>query len=896
MTALKNTGSISRVNHSGSFCGLVLAAMLLAPFLAARPAMANDDIFPPSPAAKSFINFDGRGFIINGQRTFLASGSLHYARVPRELWRDRLLRMKRAGFNTVQTYAFWNYHEAREGEWNFSGDHDFDAFLKAVKEVGMYAVVRPGPYVCAEWDSGGYPVWLRFKPDLLVRSDNPAYEAASDDWYDHIMPIIAANQINRGGAVIMVQLENEYKNGWGTDMPNPYFAHLQKKALSLGLEVPYFFSGLHHASDPTAPSSTNKLWTQPFTSAGRTSPWYSTEFWAGWFDLYGPVAPAKLRTIDRAAWKMIAFGGNGFNDYMLHGGSNFESYNSDEDTNSYDYGAAIGQAGDLRPMYYDFKRAVMFAHSFQTVLEDSDNATPEYASSAAGVTVSARKGPAGTLLFLDNSSNAPVSTQIKVGPITYPAKAPITIAAGAIVPVVADFVMDANVRMQWVSRVLGIVDQGKTTTIVIYAPVGETVEAHFITPAGASANSPGKLFVGTGGKEISLVTPAEEGSPQAYEFTCAGRAYRILVETREMADRTWFVEAGGKNFVVSGPKYVGDVTAGGAGLNLDIETPVDDKEATTPTTIFGETAAPTVAVQTSPRKAGAFDAPALSAWQWRSGIAEAAPGFDDSKWLHSETPLQMGADGDPGANAWYRAVVKVPSPGPYTVNFSDVGDWAEVFVNGHPAAATPFKPRLQNAVPATMTLDLAAGDNQIAVFTSHAGRPKLYGYYAAINAIDSKGLMGTVTLSGKGTGGTGRIALDVDRNITGWSMKGGLGNPQTENDSAWQALPAEKEITPASWYRAEFNATPPSGGGAHPIYRLSTAGMSRGFVWLNGHNLGRSPEKLKVDGIYLPECWLAAGKNTIVMFDDEGKSPAGVHLVVEALTSRDDEKLTAKMP
>src|SRR5579862_1281179 len=146
---------------------LLLLCMVAFPLL----AFADDGIFPPASVAKPFIDFDGRGFLINGKRTFLASGSIHYCRVPRALWRDRLLRIKRAGFNTVQTYAFWNYHEPQERKWNFSGDHDFEAFLKLVKEMGLYAVVRPGPYVCAEWDSGGFPVWLRFKPGVRLRED-----------------------------------------------------------------------------------------------------------------------------------------------------------------------------------------------------------------------------------------------------------------------------------------------------------------------------------------------------------------------------------------------------------------------------------------------------------------------------------------------------------------------------------------------------------------------------------------------------------------------------------------------------------------------------------------------------------------------------------------------------
>ena len=136
----------------------------------------NDHIFAPALAAKTSIEFDNRGFIIKGKRTFIVSAGLEYARIPHELWADRLLRLKRAGFNCIEIYTIWNFHEEHEGIFNFSGDHDLDAFLKLVKQLDLYAIVRVGPYYCAEWDSGGYPLWLHFKDNLLLRQPNTAFQ------------------------------------------------------------------------------------------------------------------------------------------------------------------------------------------------------------------------------------------------------------------------------------------------------------------------------------------------------------------------------------------------------------------------------------------------------------------------------------------------------------------------------------------------------------------------------------------------------------------------------------------------------------------------------------------------------------------------------------------------
>jgi beta-galactosidase len=239
---------------------------------------------------------------------------MHYSRVPHELWRDRLIRMKRAGYNVVQTYAFWNYHEPREGEWDFSGDHDIEAFLKLIHELGMYAVVRVGPYVNAEWDSGGLPVWLRFKPWMAIDTENQAYYQAMDTWYEKIFGIVARNDVAHGGSVILVQLTNEDPRGAGTDLPAGFFTHLRDTAIRDGLEVPYFFSGVNHGDAPVGAS--------PIDVTRRKSPWFSSEFWTGWFNMYRPDAPHATKLV-RSTWQTIAVGGTGYAHYMMVGGTNF---------------------------------------------------------------------------------------------------------------------------------------------------------------------------------------------------------------------------------------------------------------------------------------------------------------------------------------------------------------------------------------------------------------------------------------------------------------------------------------------------------------------------------------------------------------------------------------------
>jgi beta-galactosidase len=318
-------------------------------------AFGPDDVgmFPPTVPARPYINFDGRGFIIHGRRIFIASGSMHYARVPRALWAGRLLKMKRAGFNTVETYIFWSYQEPRAGQFDFKGRHNLAAFLNLVHKLGLYAILRVGPYCDGEWSQGGWPVWLRFIPGLAVRRADKPFLNAVNGYFNKLLPIVAAHQINHGGAVIMVQLENEDSQGWGNVIPNGYYKFLYAKARAMGIDVPMFFSGMHHG--------TNAAGAGPWSTRHRTCPWLTTEMHTGWFNLYRTHPPWLSRLTHQAMWQVIAYGGNGYDAYLAVGGTTPSFYVNGPVGPSYDFCAPIGQAGDLRPLYYIYKTANYFA-------------------------------------------------------------------------------------------------------------------------------------------------------------------------------------------------------------------------------------------------------------------------------------------------------------------------------------------------------------------------------------------------------------------------------------------------------------------------------------------------------------------------------------------------------
>lgn len=332
--------------------GLLLAAALL-----------RTEAAPP---ARSFqIDFERDCFRKDGAPFRYVSGSVHYARVPRPAWRDRLLRLYMAGLNAVQVYVPWNYHEPQPGVYDFSGDRDVEAFLDLAAELGLLVILRPGPYICAEWEMGGLPAWLLWKADIILRSSDPAYLAAVDAWLHVLLPKIKPRLYQHGGNIISVQVENEYGSYYACDLG--YLQHLLGtfRAL-LGPEVLLFttdgaqveelrcgtLQGLYATIDFGPDSNV----TEAFDAQRHVEPMgplVNSEYYTGWLDYWGgPHASTSATLVAQGLADMLQLGAN-VNMYMFHGGTNF-AYWSGADfkdqykpvTTSYDYDAPLSEAGD----------------------------------------------------------------------------------------------------------------------------------------------------------------------------------------------------------------------------------------------------------------------------------------------------------------------------------------------------------------------------------------------------------------------------------------------------------------------------------------------------------------------------------------------------------------------
>ncbi|WP_114853412.1 beta-galactosidase family protein [Brachybacterium sp. YJGR34] len=313
------------------------------------------------------------GFLRAGEPHLVISGALHYFRVHPEQWRDRLRRLVVMGCNTVETYVAWNVHQPSPETVDFTGIADLGRFLDLAAEEGLDAIVRPGPYICAEWENGGFPGWILADRSLRLRNRNPAYLRLVDAWFDQLIPVIAERQAGRGGTVVMVQVENEY-GSYGDD--TAYLAHLRDGLIARGIEELLVTSDGPGRQWLTGGTVEGALGTVNFGS--RTlevlamareelpdQPQMCMEFWNGWFDHWGEEH--HERTGEHAASELADMLSRrmSVNVYMAHGGTNFglrAGANHDgalqPTTTSYDYDAPIAENGALTPKFRAFREVI----------------------------------------------------------------------------------------------------------------------------------------------------------------------------------------------------------------------------------------------------------------------------------------------------------------------------------------------------------------------------------------------------------------------------------------------------------------------------------------------------------------------------------------------------------
>ncbi len=327
-----------------------------------------------SPGTAHTFGIQGDQFVLDGKPFQIISGEMHYARIPREYWRDRLQKARAMGLNTVSTYVFWNAHEPRPGVYDFSGSLDVSAFVRMAQQEGLYVILRPGPYSCAEWDLGGFPAWLFIDSNTVLRSTDEKFLGPAERWLKRLGQELAPLQLTRGGPILAVQVENEY-GSFGND--KVYMKRILNALKNAGFTDTLLFTAdggdeLAAGALPDVHAAVNfgpgeakndipKL--QKFRPGG---PVLNAEYWDGWFDHWGEQHHGTNATQQAEEIDWMLSQGYSINLYMFHGGTSFgfmsganwDHKNYEPDVTSYDYDSPVSESGALTKKYSSFREVI----------------------------------------------------------------------------------------------------------------------------------------------------------------------------------------------------------------------------------------------------------------------------------------------------------------------------------------------------------------------------------------------------------------------------------------------------------------------------------------------------------------------------------------------------------
>ena len=328
------------------------------------------------PTIHTFTQGDGT-FLLDGKPFIVKAAELHYARIPREYWDHRIKMCKALGMNAICAYVFWNYHEPQPGVWDFSGNHDLAAFMELCKKNGMWVIVRPGPYVCAEWEMGGLPWWLLKDRSIKLRTLDEKFMKPAIAFENKVAEVLAPYRLENGGNIIMVQVENEY-GSYAKD--KPYVSAMRDALRTAGWDKTTLFQ-CDWSSNFTDNALDDLVWTMNFGTGANVldqfkklgelrpnAPRMCSEYWSGWFDGWGRAHETRPATDMVNGISTMLDNGISFSLYMTHGGTSFGWWAGANNTGfapdctSYDYDAPIDEQGAATEKYYQL-RELLQKHS-----------------------------------------------------------------------------------------------------------------------------------------------------------------------------------------------------------------------------------------------------------------------------------------------------------------------------------------------------------------------------------------------------------------------------------------------------------------------------------------------------------------------------------------------------
>jgi len=873
------------------------------------------------------VTYDDRSFLVDGQRIWLASGSVQYFRIPSPLWRDALLKAKRGGLNCISTCIPWNYHEASEGCWEATDETDIGSFIRLASDLGLYVILRAGPFIGADWDFGGLPAWLTTKTGMTYRTNSAAYTHYFDKCFRQMLPPLAELQVTRGGNIILIQNENDYEQ---TVMPDrlSYLGFISQLFRRSGFDIPIITA--NGLSSPPLPESVEtvsggddivprlkRLRMREFDGPNMAS-----EFCTGAADVWGRehrVSPPAQTA--RQAMEILGCGGQ-FNYYVYHGGTNFGFWagragdsQASYQTTSYDLDAPISEGGGLTEKYYFTRLANLMASHMGRFLAGC-RAPQAGATLQDATTLMDLAGPDGSWAFVSNGGRDDVETAT----VSLPDGPTLTVPLGTLGAAAIAYKLALTPEKQ--------LDYANLTPLGLF---GEKVLV-FHAPAGWAAR------ISISGKEIQAKVPKGD-TPLLMEH----EGMQLVLVSSDLAARTWFVD----DTLVFGPAFVGEtlddiVHAHGAKqcMLLGPEGRVTHRKAPNGS-----------AVRQSAAK--------LKPWKRQAVCVE--PSADDLDWKKLDRPTDLDKLGVYRGYAWYRATWHEPRARKRRLMLPDCEDRATLFLNGsllgvwgrqegvtrkpivagvakgtnamviladnlgrhcsglrlgeqkglfgpiYEVQQMPIhKPKLsrldkfpRRVVPRPMShltgelealpawsLDLDFSLRQVTpIHFSFAGVPhhaavlcndRVLGFYPCRELN-----FGDLTLTAALRKGKNAFRLllwgDVAPGVVDKLRFDSLLN-SLETTLSWRPWQMPVEGGPVvgkdqpAWYATTFNYSPSD----RPLF-LHVAGAKKGQIFVNGHNVGRFWAVGPQQCYYLPRCWLGQ-KNELLLFEEQGNLPRRTRL------------------
>ncbi|MFZ7946197.1 beta-galactosidase [Neobacillus sp. 19] len=841
------------------------------------------------------ITYDKKSWKINNERVFILSAAIHYFRLPRAEWEEVLEKAKAGGCNTIETYIPWNFHEMKEGEWDFTGDKDLAYFLQLCADKGLYVIARPGPYICAEWDFGGLPWWLSTKTDIQYRSQDPLFLQYVDQYFDQVIPIIDDYQLTKKGTVIMVQIENEFQAYGKPD--KAYMEYLRDGMTARGIEVPFVtcYGGVDGAVEFLNFWSNAKHAAKTLDERFENQPKGVMEFWIGWFERWGgnradQKTPEQL---ERECYQLLINGYSAINYYMYFGGTNFDHWGgrtSGEQTfstTSYDYDVAINEYLQPTRKFEVLKRVHALINWLEPLFTNAEQASTDV--NLPGHLTSQRiVSPFGEVLFIENKRNERVQSHL----FHQHERIPFTVEANAILPIVRNVVVRDGITIK---ALTGQTTGFESTNAVIYHEEGqcstlllqldqkisvhcplpnryEWVEDDLLLFTFYHGNQPQTVQLSfEDGSAYSLdivsrcsleehVTELEQGAPLSpLKWECADEPLCFLADDVKMAEKPLDFSSFGQFSGYLG--YESEFTAQEAKNTTMVFPRIED-----PVMVFCND---TYVGKLSKIGAAAIEVTVKAGKNKLTCLVQNMGRFNFTQALGEP----KGISDAPAQNAKYLSLLagwqvegcgrhhhlsQIPSIGGrigFLRSFQNlgydrailVGDGVSlVRVNGKPVkmlmdSQTGWSRGSAVYGVADLSDVLIQGENLLDLDVQHVSSIRRFDLYL----------------------------FNEKEQILDWKMKSFA---QIEEQKDWdeQNDPPKESIAPR-WYRSRFSWDPVNGS----VVKVRFNHMSKGCFWVNGHCLGRYWNIGPQEDYKIPASLLAE-ENELVIFDEDGVTPADV--------------------